>query len=248
MSDARPWYESAFEQGYLELYPHRDLSAARAEVAGLLARGVRGRALDLGCGFGRHLLALRERGVDAWGLDRSRQLLTRAAALAGGALRGRILRGDFRALPLRERSFDAVLMLFSSFGYFDDRENAQVVGEVARVLRPSGVAVFDLMNPERVRGRLVAESRTRRGALEVVETRRLERGATRIVKEVCLRERGGRERRWREDVRLYERPELEALLAASSLALLRVEGDFDGSASAADAPRQIVWARRDQRP
>jgi len=236
MTDSRPWYDTAFEGGYLDLYPHRDHAAARAEIAALLARGVRGRVLDLGCGFGRHLVALRERGLEAFGLDRSLALLSRARELSG-----RIVRGDFRALPFHGASFDAVLMLFSSFGYFDDPTNALVAREVARVLAPGSLAVFDLMNPARVRATLVPESRARRGALEIRERRRLE--PTRVVKEVWVRESGAPERRWREDVRLYEPAEFAALLAGAGLRIERVEGDFGGRPLTADSPSQIVWAR-----
>jgi SAM-dependent methyltransferase len=240
----KPWYDTAFEAGYLELYPYRDLAAARAEVAGLVARGVGaggGRVLDLGCGFGRHLQALRERGLDALGLDRSRELL----ACADASLRGRLVRGDFRALPFHGQAFASVLMLFSSFGYFEDGENARTLAEVARVLAPGGLAVLDLMNPACVRATLVPESRTQRGSLEILERRRLECGGERVVKDVCVRAADGRERRWCEDVRLYEARELEPLLASAGLALLRSEGDFDGRLFEPGSARQIVWARRD---
>ena len=238
-----PWFDAAFERGYLELYPHRDLAAARAEVAGLLARGLAasaGRVLDLGCGFGRHLVALRARGLDAWGLDRSRELLARVPA----ELSGRIVRGDFRALPYRDRSFAAVVMLFSSFGYFDDAGNAGALAELARVLAPGGVAVLDVMNPALVRATLVPESLTRRAGLELHERRALAAGGRRVQKDVRARAADGSERRWREDVRLYEPEELGPLLAGAGLALVRVEGDFDGRPAGSDAPRQIVWARR----
>lgn len=242
--EAPQWFDSAFGRDYLAVYPHRDAESARREVAGLVERGFpggRGRVLDLGCGFGRHLAALREHGLDAWGLDRSLPLLLHADP----TLRGRIVRGDFRALPFRPRTFGAVVMLFSSFGYFDDVENARVIGEIARVLAPGGLVVLDLMNPERVRATLVPESRVRRGALEIHERRTLEHDGTRVVKEVRLASAGDAERGWREDVRLYEPHEVDALLAGAGLRRLRTEGDFDGNpfrASAA-APRQIVWAR-----
>ena len=244
MTGERPWYDAAFEADYVALYPHRDLAAARFEVGGLVERGLRGTVLDLGCGFGRHLLALRERGLEAVGMDRSEGLLGLARQLEGGALRGRLVRGDFRALPFRERSFDAVVMLFSSFGYFSDAENARVLGECARVLRPGGLFVLDLMNPARVRATLVPESQAERGGRTIVERRSLARDEPRVRKEVTLTGGGSPERAWREDVRLYEPGEIAAALAQAGLEPLRTEGDFDGGAYGPETPRQLVWARR----
>jgi len=244
MSDQRPWYDTAFEGGYLEVYPHRDLASARAEIAGLLAHGpaLAGRVLDLGCGHGRHLLALRERGLDAYGLDRSAALLRRAAGFE--PLRGRLVRGDFRHLPYRPASFGAVLMLFSSFGYFDERDNARVLEELARVSAPGALLVLDLMNAGRVRSQLVPESLTRRDGLELHERRHLTPDGRRVVKQVLLRGMDGRERRWHEDVRLFEPEEIDGLLRAAGLEPESREGDFHGRPFDEQAPRQLVRARR----
>ena len=248
MSEDRPWYESAFRSDYLDLYPHRDLTTARAEVSGLLARELApegARVLDLGCGFGRHSLALREAGRRVFGLDLSRDLLAHARALPGfEPLVGRLVRGDFRRLPFGRAAFDAVTMLFSSFGYFDEVTNAAVLDEVARVLRPGGQAVFDLMNPARIRAQLVPESRTERDGIVLEERRRLEQGGRRVVKQVRRVNADGRERRWREDVGLFETREFARLCEASGLEYLRVEGDFDGRAFDDEAPRQIIWTCR----
>jgi len=244
----RPWYELAFERGYLEVYPHRDLASARKEVAGLRERGLAGRVLDLGCGFGRHTLAMLEVGLDAFGLDLSRDLLERAGQLpdqgGGERLRGRLLRGDFRRLPFASASFDALTMLFSSFGYFDDPGNRAVLREVARVLRPGGTAILDLMNPSRIRAGLVPESRTERGGLILNERRSLAHGDRRVVKQVELVTADGSELSWHEDVRLYEPSELASIAAAAGLEVQRTEGDFDGAPFDSDSPRQIAWARR----
>ena len=249
MESEHPWYEAAFGRNYLELYPHRDLAAARAEVEGLIARGVRGRTLDLGCGPGRHALALRERGIDVVGLDRSAELLDVARSLgasggARGALSGRLVRGDFRFVPFAAGAFDAVLMLFSSFGYFGDDDNARVLAGAARVLAPGGVLVLDLMNPDRVRATLVPESRVEREGRVFEERRYLVERGRRVQKDVCVIEPDGTQRAWREDVRLYGPAELEELLARAGLELLRLEGDFDGRAHSPSTPRLIAWTTR----
>ena len=124
-------------RGYLELYPHRDLAAraprwpASCSAASAPAAG---RVLDLGCGFGRHLQALRERGLDAL---RARPL-ARAARLCRGRelLPGASCAATSARCPSAAARFGAVLMLFSSFGYFEDDENARALAELARVLAP----------------------------------------------------------------------------------------------------------------
>ncbi len=249
MAGERPWYEAAFGRGYLAVYPHRDLASARAEAAALVRQGLAGRALDLGCGFGRHTLALRELGLDAYGLDLSAELLAHARALgrearSGASLEGRLARGDFRALPFAPASFSAACMLFSSFGYLDDEGNARVLAELRRVLRAGAPAVLDLMNPARVRAGLVPESVRERDGFLLHERRALAEGGRRVTKEVRLERRGEPgARRWREDVRLYEPDELALLGRAAGLALERWAGDFDGSPLAPASPRQIAWLR-----
>ena len=255
MASERPWFESAFDAGYLSVYPHRDLPSARLEVGGLVERGVHGRVLDLGCGFGRHSLALREKRLDVFGLDLSSDLLGHAANFEraqyeagnlefGIRLDGRLVRGDFRGLPFQNQSFDSVLMLFSSFGYFDDDTNAAVLAEIRRILKPGGRLVLDLMNAERIRAGLVPESFTERDGQTLHEQRQLLEGGKRVRKDVRLSAPGQPDRTWHEDVRLFDPPELKLLLATHGLQLERIEGDFDGRPADAEAPRHIVWAAR----
>ncbi len=245
MSASERWFESAFRAEYLRVYPHRNLEAARREVEFLIARGLGGRVLDLCCGFGRHTLLLCERGIDAIGLDLSLDLLIAARDLAGYErhLAGRLLRGDAVRLPFAAQSFDGVVNLFSSFGYFGERDDARVLGEVARVSKRGARALFDLMNPPRVRAKLVPQSRRSGDGFELVERRALEDGGRRVVKDVEL-SIGGAERRWREDVRLYELAEFCALAEKAGLAVETVWGDFEERAYDLESPRMIVETRR----
>jgi SAM-dependent methyltransferase len=249
---AEPWYVSAFRGEYRLVYPHRDLASAEREVAWLLEQGLSGRVLDLCCGFGRHALALARAGLAVAGLDLSAELLAAARELPGAeVVLGRLVRADARRVPFRDGAFDGVTLLFSSFGYFGEQGDRRVLGEIARVLAPGGLAVLDLMNPAAVRSGLVPRTTRREAAFAIEERRRLADGGRKVVKEVELEltgapgAAGAREvRRWREEVRLYEIDELHALLAERGLELVRVAGDFGATAFGPSSPRAIVFARR----
>ena len=238
-----PWFEAAFRADYLAVYAHRDQASAAREVAFLIEQGLSGRVLDLCCGQGRHLIAMRSAGLDAHGLDLSHELLVRSPGLEGGAaVQGRIVRGDQRALPFAPESHDAVALLFSSFGYHDDAGDLGVLREVRRILRPGGRVFLDLMNPPRIRTTLVPESRRERQGLVLEESRSLSEDGRRVRKRVTMRDPEGGERSWMEDVRLYEPGELDAALRAAGLATRARFGDFEGAAFDAAAARQLVVA------
>lgn len=128
-----------------------------ARLLELLALPAGARVLDLACGQGRHAHLLAEAGFDVDGYDLSKDLLKRAKARGTGKTL-RYTRGDMRALPLRwRRRFDAVLNLFTSFGFFDDaRDDAKVIAQCARVLKPGGVMIWQGGSRDGVMARFLA--------------------------------------------------------------------------------------------
>jgi SAM-dependent methyltransferase len=101
------------------------------------------RILDVPCGQGRHAHLLAEAGYDVDGLDYSEHLL-KIARRRGTGSSLRYTRGDMRKLPSRWKNrFDAVLNLFTSFGFFTDPgEDVRVIAEFARVLKPGGILIW----------------------------------------------------------------------------------------------------------
>ena len=244
-SKEKAWYETAFEAEYLELYAHRDLDAARREVAWLMEQAVQGTTLDLCCGFGRHSFALLEQGVSVVGLDLSQDLLDRLHRLPEPErLAPRVLRADARQLPFLDGSFDSIVNLFSSFGYFGSEGDGQVLDEIARTLKPGGRLVMDLMNPDRIRSHLRPESRTERGGYVLYESRRLEDEGRRVTKAVRMVDAEGNEKCWNEDVRMYATQEMEEALTARGIAIEQWYGDFGPEPLRKASPRQILVARR----
>ena len=96
------------------------------------------------CGQGRHAHLLAETGYDVDGFDYSRDLL-KVARNRGTGPNLRYTQGDMRRLPARWTArFDAVINLFTSFGFFaHPSEDAKVVREFARVLKPGGILIWE---------------------------------------------------------------------------------------------------------
>jgi SAM-dependent methyltransferase len=98
------------------------------------------RLLDVGCGPGRHALALGARGIEVVGVDISARFvaLAQEAAPAGAALT--FMRADARALTF-DREFDAAVSLCQgAFGIVGPGPDLEVLEGMARALRPGGIA------------------------------------------------------------------------------------------------------------
>ena len=111
------------------------------------------RLLDCPCGQGRHARLLAEAGMRVDGADLSQHLLAMARKEAASS--ARYTRADMRELPPRWRGrFDAVLNLFSSFGFFlNPSDDLRVVQEFSRVLRPGGLLIWHGANRDVVANR-----------------------------------------------------------------------------------------------
>ena len=89
------------------------------------------RAIDLGCGNGRFLAALAERGAAATGVDAYADSLARARAKAPGAT---LIAAELGDLPLPSASFDLVAAL----DVLEHLEPARLLAEARRLLAPGG--------------------------------------------------------------------------------------------------------------
>jgi SAM-dependent methyltransferase len=224
--EAVPWFHAAFGALYPIVYAHRDDAAAEQEAA--FAREALGIAkadlvLDLACGDGRHLAAFLHLGLRAIGVDLSTTLvaLARARGLA-------VIRADLRGLPFQAGSFDHATCFFTSFGYFEtEEENARVLDEAARVLKPRGRLLLDVPDRDALERALVLKSEFQREGLRMRCERAIDRG--RVRKKVSVTNGRGEEvARFEESVRVYALPELKAVLARSGFHPIREAGAFDG--------------------
>lgn len=199
------------------------------------------RVLDSPCGAGRHSRAFAAAGLQVNGIDLSADLLEAAAATGLS-----VARADIRHLPFAASCFDAVVNLFSSFGYMKtDEQNLDVMRELARVCRPGGWLVIDFMNAPHVRANLEAHSTRRTASGCVVEDRRwISTNPERVNKETVAKSAAGEEKRFSESVRLFTRDELEGMMTAAGVEVKAVYGNYAGDDWTETMPRLILVGRR----
>ena len=119
------------------------------------------RILDLCCGQGRHSLELVKRGfLNIEGLDRSHYLIQKAKnQMKKQGLFIRFREGDARKLPYLPDSFDVVIILGNSFGYFETvRDDIRILKGVFTVLKPWGRILIDVADGEYLRENFQARS------------------------------------------------------------------------------------------
>jgi SAM-dependent methyltransferase len=240
-SEEADWFEQWFGEDYLHIYQHRDEREAEHAVE-LIAANLAGRqihsVLDLGCGSGRHTKVLFERGWTV-GLDLSMALLKVARRESPGAP---YVRADMRELPFADDSFDLVVNLFTSFGYFeDDREHARVLSRVCAVTRHGGTFVIDFLNAAQVRRELVPYDERVKNGITIEQTRTISQDDRFVEKRIRLRGRG---KEYIERVRLLSEADLERMLSVAGFDVSKRFGDYGGASWSEDSPRTILFASR----
>jgi SAM-dependent methyltransferase len=236
--------EDVFDDDYLYFYETfltDELSDRQADLLWRLLDLEPGMAvLDLACGHGRIANRLAARGARVTGLDRSRVFLERARRDAG-ELDVDYVEGDMRDLSWEER-FDAVVIWFTSFGYFDDEGNRHVAAEARKALKQGGRLAIDIHSRDAFgRGFLPATMVERDGDL-MVDRHRFDVLTGRNDSERFI-VRDGEVRRTAFSVRFYTYTEIRDLLLGA--AFTSVEGfDHEGKELSYESRRMIVLAIR----
>lgn len=202
--------------------------------------------LDLCCGPGRWALALAARGRRVTGVDRSPYLLARArAAAADAGLELELVESDMRDFR-RPAAFDLALCLFTSFGYFADRdEDLAVLRLLHENLRPGGVGVVDVVGKEclaRIFQPTSAEELP--DGTVLVQRHAIEDDWTRLRNHWSILGADGSVRSYEFALNIYSGQELRDRLHQAGFVAVSLHGDWAGSPYGLEAARLIAVARK----
>lgn len=248
--EKQEWPVAFFDDDYLKLYA-RMLSDERTaeEVAFIvstlgLERGTR--VLDLACGVGRHAVGVAGHGCAVTGLDfNARYLEIGAERAAAAGVNVTWVAGDMRRLEF-DAAFDAAYSYFTSFGYFSDAENEDVLAGVARALRPGGRFLLDVYNREWLLTHPPQRTWHQRedGALHMEEVT-LDLRTSRVnSRQILLDPKGGHQLVKSFDLRVYTCGELSALLSRHGFEVGDVWGGIDRGEYTTESRRLILTATR----
>ena len=200
--------------------------------------------LDLCCGVGRHSMEFARRGYLVTGVDLTAMYIREARRKAKREdLAIDFIQQDMRRFR-RTNTFDAVINLFTSFGYFKaPRDDVRVAEHMYTALKKGGFFVLELMGKEvlariyqprdwyEIEGTIVMEERMPSNDWSTLENRWI------ILK-------GNKRKEFRFKLRFYSAVELCKLLKHAGFRETDVYGDLAGAPYDRKATRLIVVARK----
>ncbi len=239
------WFEneSFWEETYDFLFPEKLFVETNRQVESILKliefHG--SSVLDLCCGPGRVSNVLARKGFAVTGVDRSSFLINKAKEKAESeGLPVEWVLEDMRRF-VRPLSYDLVLNMFTSFGYFDDKtDDLKVLENVFLCLKPGGFLLIDVMGKERMAKILQP---TMSDLLDdgtiVVQRPEIFDDWTRVKNDWIII-RGDHAKTFTFQHTVYSGQELRDRMAQSGFKDIKLYGGFDGSPYDLNAQRLII--------
>lgn len=232
------------------LYREKNYSSEAEYVHRLVQRHAPGAksVVELGCGTGAHAEHLARLGYSIHGVDRSREMLERAASRLAGlpaeqASRLAFSSGDIRTIRLGTKA-DAVIALFHVLSYQLENDDLMAVFATARHhLNPAGIFIFDCWYGPAVLAEKPSR-RTKRLEDDTIDMTRTAEPAMRsnenivdVHYQLVIKEKiGGKMEELREihSMRYLFVPEIETLMTKNGMTLVAREEWMTGKAPGPD--------------
>ena len=198
------------------LTPERSAAEAQ-QLVEVLALPPGGTVLDIGCGFGRHAVALAAIGYPTVGIDPSATMIAAARQAAEDANASEVAFTVGTGADLTDVDrYDAAICMFTSLGQVgpDGEDNQSMLPAVARAIRPGGRLVVEVPVRDRAVDALVAEETLGAGPNRTEVARHFEDASQRLTERFTVY-RDGQPTEFDLGVHLFSPDELVTLLDAS---------------------------------
>ncbi len=152
----KDWYKNWFNTPYYHIL-YKDRNDREAElfirkITKFLELPKTTHILDLPCGKGRHSKFFNSLGYQVTGADLSENSIAFAKQFENDKLSFKV---HDMLVPF-VNSYDVIVNLFTSFGYFDNVQNKRVLQNIKNALNPNGYFIFDFLNARYIKENLIS--------------------------------------------------------------------------------------------
>jgi ubiquinone/menaquinone biosynthesis C-methylase UbiE len=246
----RAWWEDVFSEEWLRLFPAPpDVQIDREVdfIAQSLGVEKGGWVLDVGCGMGRHAVRLAKRGYQVVGVDLSLSMLARCAEEAQGAgAKISFLHADMRELTFAD-TYDGAYCIGTTFGYFDDDQNAGAIAGIHRALKPKGLFLLETVNRDYVVRQLPSLVWFEGEGCVCMEESTFNPITSRLVVRRTMIANDGGQKTADYSVRLYCLHEIGSILHAAGFRVAEVSGSIATPGAFFDAESPQAWILAEKR-
>lgn len=244
---AKDWWKTFFNEHYVGLWGAMGMFRATEKEVNFLEKAIPLRKgqliLDLCCGHGRHSLELAKRGYQVLGLDYSAYELdlARKAAHRRG-LDIKFYRADARSFRFNKK-FDAILNLFTAFGYGSREDDRKIIHNVSRHLKRGGKFLIDLMSLPWIFRHYRSFQKRKVGPYKITAKRSFDfmENVNTEIRKISFR---GKTHNSVIRARFYTLSELCPLFTGENLKVVKTWGSFDGKPYGLRSKRMIVLANK----
>jgi SAM-dependent methyltransferase len=229
------------------MFPEESFDQAKAQAEDIvtLSRVDTGAVLDLCCGPGRHSVPLAKMGFNVTGVDIQPNLLNKARSYANKENVETETIEENMLTFRREESFDLVISMFSSFGYFSNPEDdLKVLENAYHSLKSGGKILLDVRGKEiHAMANITSFSQQMPNGDLIFHRTEINDDWTRSISE-WVYVKGEKAHKFKMEFNLYSGSELRALLKKAGFSQVRIYGDLKGSAYNHNAKRLVILAEK----
>jgi len=232
------WFTSWFNTPYYHiLYKDRndeDAQLFMQNITQFLQLPKETHILDLPCGKGRHSVYLNSLGYEVTGGDLSENSIIHAKQFENDRLR-------FVVKDMRQPfnySYDVVLNLFTSFGYFEsDSDEIRVLKNIKSGFNAGGTLVLDFLNVAYVKAHLVKKEVKTIDGIEFHIEREIKDGF--ILKHISFTDKG-KNHAYTEHVKYLDLEKFQEYFTAAGLTITHTFGNYQLSHFDANTSERLI--------
>jgi ubiquinone/menaquinone biosynthesis C-methylase UbiE len=237
------WTKDYFDDVYLKYFLIPQSEERTKEQIAFVAKFLpeNGYILDTGCGIGRHSIELAKRGFKVLGIDTNQKYLDIALEKAKALSLDNV---TFALMDMRnlneEEVFDGVINLWSSFGYFDDEANEEIVKNFYKVVHKNGKVIIDIENRDYILKFFIRETfKEKEDGVFILERRKFD-PVTSIVTTHRYIIGNGLRKEYLRHIRIYSLTEMINIFKRAGFEEIEYFGNYNGEKFYTDSERIII--------